>query len=453
MAVFEETWEKTKSTIRERGTFMINSDLLSDVNLVVRASSDESDPKKSKMAIPAHKFVLSICSPVFFAMFCGEMAEKSDSVDLPDCEYDGVLEMLRYMYSEEVKLNESNVMQVLYVAKKYILPSLVDECIDFLQRNLDPTNVFCVLSHAKQYDESNLVDRCWDVIDRKTEEVVKSEGFTTIERSLLEAIVQRDQLTISEVELFQAVDLWAAKECERQGLTLGGSVKRRILGEEIVKGIHFPTMELKEFANLVLDCDILTKDETRDLMKHFSGVLTSPLSFPRCRRGGTWKSCCRFSELVPFDVENGWNYDYSDDGDSIKFWVDKDIMLQGIRFFGSKNNEYTVCFMYIDECQNSKTLFDLKELEYFISHPLPYKEKNIDVFDVLFDPIVLRKNKRYVVTAGLGGPNSCYGSDGSSRVSCHGVTFYFEDHQATKHIDATTVQYGQFCEFFFKPIR
>jgi len=111
-------------------------------------------------------------SPVFFAMFCGEMAETSDSIDLPDCEYDGVLEMMRYMYSEEVKLNESNVMQVLYVAKKYILPSLAVECIDFLERNLDPTNVFCVLSHAKQYDESNLVDRCWDVIDGKTEEVV-----------------------------------------------------------------------------------------------------------------------------------------------------------------------------------------------------------------------------------------------------------------------------------------
>jgi len=113
MAVFEETWDKTKSTIRERGIFMFDSNLLSDVSLVVRASSDESDPKKSKRAIPAHKFVLSICSPVFFAMFCGEMAEKSDTVDLPDCEYEGVLEMLRYVCSEEVKLNESNVMQVL----------------------------------------------------------------------------------------------------------------------------------------------------------------------------------------------------------------------------------------------------------------------------------------------------------------------------------------------------
>ena len=153
MAAFENKWQKGKATIGERGTVMFNNDLLSDVRLVVQASTDESNAKKSKMAIPAHKFVLSICSPVFFAMFCGEMAEKSDSIDLPDCEYEGVLEMLRYMYSEEVKLNESNVMQVLYVAKKYIVPSLADECIDFLRRNVDPTNVFCILTHAQQYED------------------------------------------------------------------------------------------------------------------------------------------------------------------------------------------------------------------------------------------------------------------------------------------------------------
>ena len=86
---------------------MFNNGLLSDVSLIVRASSDECDAKKSKIAIPAHKFVLSIWSPVFFAMFCGELAENSDSVDLPDCEYEGVLGMLRYLYSEKVELNES----------------------------------------------------------------------------------------------------------------------------------------------------------------------------------------------------------------------------------------------------------------------------------------------------------------------------------------------------------
>ena len=460
MAVFDDDWQMEKATIRERGIFMFNNDLLSDVRLVVRACTDESDAKKSKMAIPAHKFVLSICSPVFFAMFCGEMAEKSDSIDLPDCEYEGVLEMLRYLYSGEVKLNESNVMQVLYVANKYILPSLADECVDFLLRNVDPTNVFGVLSIAQQYEDERLVDQCWEVIDGKTEEVVKSEDFLTIERSLLEDIVKRNWLTIREVELFKAVNLWATQECERQGLAVDGKVKRSILGKQIVKEIRFPTMEEKELASAVLDCNILTDKEMKDLVKHFNGVLTKPLSFPEDRRFGTWKTCCRFDHLVPYNVENGWSYDgFHDVADSIEFWVDKDVWLEGIRFFGRKDEIYQVRTMRIMEIKKSKTsetktLIDFKPscLRYFNSLPLPLKGNEIDVFDVPFNPVVIRKNKHYVVEASLDGPNSCYGSHGKDTVSCHGVTFHFKDYQKAKLNDATAVSCGQFAEFFFMPV-
>ena len=449
MAVFEEEWQSKRASIKERGIFMLNNDFLSDVSLVVRASSDENDAKKSKMAIPAHKFVLSICSPVFVAMFCGEMAEKSDTIDLPDCEYEGVFEMLRYLYSEEVKLNESNVMQVLYVAKKYILPSLAEECIDFLKRNLDLANVFCVLSHAQQYEETSLVDRCWQVIDRETEEAVQSEGFASIERPLLEAIVSRDSLTIREVELFKAVDLWATKECDRQGLTADGKVKRRILGEQIVKGIRFLAMEEREFADVVLDSKILAEEELCNLVKNFNGVLTAPVSFSENRRAGSCQSCRRFEYFEPSDEEDGgWSYE-EDRADCIKFSVDKDVLLHGIRLFGSKNNSYFVS-MKVKDCQNKESLFSSGER--FTSVPLPYKPEKIDGFDVMFEPFVLRKDNKYVVKALIEGPNSGFGIAATNKVQCHGVTFHFEDFKSNKNNNSTNHLCGQFAEFFFKPI-
>lgn len=46
MAVFDEKWQKTKASITNRGIFMFNNDLFSDISLVVRASSDEGEPKK-----------------------------------------------------------------------------------------------------------------------------------------------------------------------------------------------------------------------------------------------------------------------------------------------------------------------------------------------------------------------------------------------------------------------
>ena len=246
-------------------------------------SNGESE---SKQVIPAHKFVLSISSPVFEAMFNGELAETRDSIELPDCEYESLLELFRYMYSDEVNLSGSNVMEVLYLVKKYMVPSLANKCTSYLNDNLDPSNVFSILPNAQKFEEKNLVDRGWSVIDQETEEAVKSEGFVTIERSLLEAVVKRDSLTIKEVNLFQAVNLWATKECERQGVTADGEVKRRILGEPIVKGIRFPVMKQDEFARIVLDSEILTPKEISTFFKYYSSALNYPLEFLESERTG-----------------------------------------------------------------------------------------------------------------------------------------------------------------------
>ena len=107
---------------------MFNNLRFSDVKFLVRKMEDE--------VIPAHKFVLSISSPVFEAMFYGELADTRDSIQLPDCEYESLLELFRYMYSDEVNLSGSNVMGVLYLAKKYMVPLLAVKCTQYLQANL-----------------------------------------------------------------------------------------------------------------------------------------------------------------------------------------------------------------------------------------------------------------------------------------------------------------------------
>ena len=128
---------------------MFNNDRLSDVKFVVQNNDGESE---SNQVIPAHKFVLSIGSPVFEAMFYGDLAETRDSIELPDCDYESLLELFRYMYSDEVNLSGSNVMGVLYLAKKYMVPSLADQCTKYLQDKLDPSNVFSILPTAQRYE-------------------------------------------------------------------------------------------------------------------------------------------------------------------------------------------------------------------------------------------------------------------------------------------------------------
>ena len=153
-------WSATTTcTIRERCKFMFNNELLSDVKFLVRDSEGGSESKKK---IPAHKFLLAISSPVFYAMFNGELAEKKDSVDISDCDHKSLLELFRFVYSDEMNLNADNAMQVLYLAKKYMLPSLADKCSEFLPKTwMRQTCSMCCQTHR------NTKRKIWRIIAEK----------------------------------------------------------------------------------------------------------------------------------------------------------------------------------------------------------------------------------------------------------------------------------------------
>ena len=418
---------------------MFNNDLFSDVKFVVHMALGESEVKQ---VIPAHKFVLSISSPVFEAMFYGELAETGDSIELPDCEYESLLELFRYMYSDEVNLNGNNVMGVLYLAKKYMVPSLADKCIKYLHDNTDPSNVFSVMSPAQKYEEKNLLERCWKVIDEQTEKALKSDGFATIERSLLEAVVVRDSLNINEVEIFKAVDLWATKECQKQGLVANGAVKRQILGEKIVKEIRFPTMKQEEFALVALESKILTAEEIVSVIKHINSVLDCPARFPETKRSGfvgEIQQCCRFDSVS----HNGWSYGSA--RDCVNFSADKDIALHGLRLFGRENNSYWVD-LEIKNATNKSIL--TSKAGWFSSEITQSNIGRYDGFEVLFGaPLFLKKNTIYSIEALITGSDSLRGENGLSVVKCSGVTITFMSSKYSGN--GTSTRHGQFPEILF----
>ena len=81
--------------------------------------------------------------------------------------------------TDEVDFNADNVTEVLYLTKKYMLPSLADKCLEFLRENLDASNVFHVLPDAQKYEEKEQENHCWEVIDNGIDrrEVSLSPGY------------------------------------------------------------------------------------------------------------------------------------------------------------------------------------------------------------------------------------------------------------------------------------
>jgi len=384
------------------------------VKFVVQASRGKS---KSKV-IPAHKLVLAISSPVFYAMFYGQLAETKDSIELPDCEYESLLEMFRYFYSDKVNLSGRNVMQVLYLANKYMVPSLAEKCTEYLWCNLKASNVVWILPYAQKFEYKDLEDRCWKMIEEQTAEALKSDEFVIVERSLVEKVVEREGLNVKEVELFKAVDRWATEESKRQGITPDGESKRRILGEEIVKAIRFPLMSLQEFASVVIDSRILNLEEVGDMMKHFSDVSTTSLPFhqaPRIPRIDS--SIVHRCQII--EAFNGWGYGMLPT--CIKFSINKPIMLHGVQHCGSEDGNYTVSTEVRDTTDGSSLA--KKSGTYASEKDKPWSYYG---FSVMFDqPVCLAENKEYKLESLIEGPKPWYGIAKRASVKCHGVAFTF----------------------------
>ena len=443
MAILDDNWQSKSPTISQRTKFIFNNELLSDVTFeLVPASHNESESRKSQKCIPAHKFMLAINSPVLYAMFYGETMETSGTIQLPDCDYESLLELFRFLYSDEVNLSGSNVMQVLYLAKKYLVPSLADKCTKYLQEHLVASNVFSVLPQAQKFEDKDLEERCWEVIETQTENALTSEEFVTLERSVVESVVKRERLNVKEVDLFKAVDRWATKKVEKQRLNPGGKVKRRILGEEIVKAIRFPVMSQKEFASVVVDCDILTKKEIGFMMKHYGGVsLESSLPFmhsPRQHGTGLLHRVYRSA------MHNGTGWQCKGFGkDALGVSVSKPVTLQGVHHFGSEGGEYTVS-VEIKDTINGFSL--VKQTGTYFSQK---DETNLCYgFDVMFDhPVCLEKGKAYDIVSLIKGPPSLYLTCGKESVEALGIQFSFSNSAASSN--GTKVKSGQFPALIF----
>ena len=161
-----------------------------------------------------------------------------------------------------------------------MIPSLTNRCILFLREHLDSSNIFCVLKHSKLIENKSLWRSCWKFIDKEAKDVLESSEFFEMDRSDLIELVKRNTMNIEEIELFTAINKWAANQCKKLGLD---TVERRqILGDDIIDNLRFPVMEENEF-NVVKSTNLLTKEETQEVLNNFADSRW-PIRFLRHKR-------------------------------------------------------------------------------------------------------------------------------------------------------------------------
>ena len=413
---------------------MFNNELISDVKFVLKVTN--CNEGKRQLAIPAHKYVLATSSPVFFAMFYGGF-ESKNRIELQNCDSESCLQFLRYLYCDEIHLTQENVMVILNLAKKYIVPSLEDRCIEFVEQNISLNNVFDVLSFAHQtFNAERLENLCWEIIDSDSNaKCLNTEAFLDTNRNLLNSVALRNSLSMREILLYLGIERWAARAARNRGLGTSASARRSVLGDSVLQHIRFPLMTKEELNSVVVPSGLLNKDEINAIFAYLeTGITENFKYFPTYPRVGTINRINRFARS---------SFGFSYEGyrpDVVKFSVSEPIFLDGVRLFGSKGKKYSVSLQI--SCESSGFQLELLNTRSFKTET----EMKLDYFgfDIIFDrPFALDSNLEYCVTLNIKGDPSFYGCYGRTRIKGpDDVEFKFNYGPYPLHT-------GQFAEIFY----
>ena len=185
------------------------------------------------------------------------------------------------MYYDEVQLTTRNVPEVLFLAQKYLIPSLAKICTEFVGNNLTVENTLPVLDHCFLLGVSKgLEKQCWSIIDKHASEVAEHNQFLDIDHGTLTALLSRDTLVAKEMVLFRGAVKWAGHECQRLSIPLTVENKRKVLGDAFYS-IRFPLMSMKEFTDEVAQSSFLSHEEVANMYIGFNSSFEScKVKFP-----------------------------------------------------------------------------------------------------------------------------------------------------------------------------
>jgi hypothetical protein len=453
-------WQSTKNTVLERNSHMFNNSDMSDISFTCEGSDK---------ILYAHKYVLATSSAVFNAMFYGDLAEKNSVVHLSDTDEKSLEEFLRFLYTDECNLTTDNVMSVMNLSKKYIVLSLTEYVKAQLIRDTEPGNVLVILEQAIHFEEKDLEAKCWQVIEWRTSEVVNSANFINIKQTTLASLLKRNNLTIPELDLFQAVLKWTNHQCSQKSLELTTENRRSVIGEAVYD-LRFIAINQEEFAKHVSKSGLLIAEELVPIYEKFNKVESPLLKWELPEREKPFKATnkkiriSRFSAFSENEWSTSWQYfatSVDEDGspgppiasqqnyrDYLSFSVDQHALFLGVRLFAAskvdhnykhRESTYMVDLTVNGVSANPRT----STWASFTIYKPDTKQQNIPGFDVMLkSPILVRENEVVRMDAGIYGPRSHFGWRGQTTVKVRRTTVTFLDSDACNA--RTCVSQGQF---------
>ena len=179
---FEKILTKTvaPSKVRE---FLVDNEYLSDV--IFRLADGEE--------LRAHKMFLLTSGPIFHKLFSDHQEDVID-LNMEWITKPTMLEICRFIYSDNLNLNDANMMEIWSVALKLEMKYLLEKTIDFICETLTEENVFKILLANLKHNDFRLNMKCFEYIKNNHKKCLETEEFLQLPLESLKIMLQTCKL-------------------------------------------------------------------------------------------------------------------------------------------------------------------------------------------------------------------------------------------------------------------
>ncbi|CAC5403376.1 unnamed protein product [Mytilus coruscus] len=255
---YTRDWQDGKSLL-ECMMYMLEKEIMCDVTF--RVGTDQR-------IVKAHKYMLASRSSVFNTMFEGSCPEKGE-VFVPDVNFETFKVLLRYIYSDLLDPSLDNMQEVLYIAEKYMLSTMKDECSNQLVSSIETSNAHLVFDVASNFNLQSVKSKTLEHIQKNAEEYFTEPNAIKISRECIKAILELDFMSCSETNICRFLIKWAGHQCEVQGKTASGENMREITGS-LLNLVRFPVINRTYFTNKI-PSGFLTSEEVISVFSSHNG--------------------------------------------------------------------------------------------------------------------------------------------------------------------------------------
>eukprot|EP00930_Biecheleria_cincta_P047017 TRINITY_DN32521_c0_g1_i1.p1 TRINITY_DN32521_c0_g1~~TRINITY_DN32521_c0_g1_i1.p1 ORF type:complete len:686 (-),score=105.63 TRINITY_DN32521_c0_g1_i1:26-2044(-) len=212
-------WQMQCSDLKSRIAALFNHDVMCDIVFEV-----------DSIHIPAHKFVLSTASPVFYKQLYDEGdADRSETqgyfppsivsesvggetylsshrpptvISITDVPHNAFYEFLHFIYTDNVDVAFNNVLELILLADTYRVGGISDHCTEFLRKEISALHALKILKMCRTMQMKALLSSWFDAVKEaksaKSAAIASaSQSDTNRRKSAASSVASRRQTTIS----------------------------------------------------------------------------------------------------------------------------------------------------------------------------------------------------------------------------------------------------------------